>query len=183
MCVWEEEIYKYRLSFIIFLYELFLIWNVTNYFCINSDIQHSFVHINTSFCLCELNLLFFLLLLFCKWFFYWNIISLETLFSLLQVLEGDLDQMHLFSYKIPPDCENIILSDKLIFATVQSFPASNEQYILKIFSRKYSEISSENSKKVISSIFEKKISPSFSEYNFVFLNYVNDCWNCVFIAF
>lgn len=91
------------------------------------------------------------------------------------MLEGDLDQMHLFSYKIPPDCENIILSDKLIFATVQSFPASNEQHILKIFSRKYSEISSENSKKVISSIFEKKISPSFSEYNSAFLNYVNDC--------
>lgn len=67
--------------------------------------------------------------------------------SLLQVLEGDLDQMHLFSYKIPPDCENIILTDKLIFTTIRSSSSSSQQYILKIFSRKYSEISSENSKK------------------------------------
>ncbi|KAG8181594.1 hypothetical protein JTE90_013556 [Oedothorax gibbosus] len=64
---------------------------------------------------------------------------------LLQVLEGDLDQMHLFSYKVPPDCENIILSDKLIFVTSRN-PGSS-QCILKIISRKFAEISSENSKK------------------------------------
>ncbi|GBN92080.1 hypothetical protein AVEN_145645-1, partial [Araneus ventricosus] len=64
---------------------------------------------------------------------------------LLQVLEGDLDRMHLFSYKVPPDCENIILSDKLIFATSKNQPSN--QHVLKIISRKFAEISSENSKK------------------------------------
>ncbi|KFM80415.1 hypothetical protein X975_11124, partial [Stegodyphus mimosarum] len=64
---------------------------------------------------------------------------------LLQVLEGDLDQMHLFSYKVPSDCESIILSEKLIFATVKS--TSDDQHVLKIISRKFSEISSETSKK------------------------------------
>ncbi|GFY45525.1 x-linked retinitis pigmentosa GTPase regulator homolog [Trichonephila inaurata madagascariensis] len=64
---------------------------------------------------------------------------------LLQVLEGDLDRMHLFSYKVPPDCENIILSDKLIFATSKNH--STNQHILKVISRKFAEISSENSKK------------------------------------
>ncbi|GIY76864.1 hypothetical protein CDAR_513182 [Caerostris darwini] len=65
--------------------------------------------------------------------------------SLLQVLEGDLDRMHLFSYKVPPDCETIILSDKLIFATSKQLPSN--QHILKVISRKFAEISSENSKK------------------------------------
>ncbi|KAF8791481.1 Ultraviolet-B receptor UVR8 like protein [Argiope bruennichi] len=64
---------------------------------------------------------------------------------LLQVLEGDLDRMHLFSYKVPPDCENIILSDKLIFAISKNQPSN--QHVLKIISRKFAEISSENSKK------------------------------------
>ncbi|XP_054722034.1 uncharacterized protein LOC129231695 [Uloborus diversus] len=66
---------------------------------------------------------------------------------LLQVLEGDLDQMHLFSYKVPPECENIVLSDKLIFTTMKSHHNSSQQNILKVISRKFSEIPAENSKK------------------------------------
>lgn len=68
--------------------------------------------------------------------------------SLLQVLEGDLDQMHLFSYRVPPNCENIILTDKLIFLT-QNYQATPEKegVILRVLSRKFAEVTSENSKK------------------------------------
>ncbi|XP_015916558.2 uncharacterized protein [Parasteatoda tepidariorum] len=76
-----------------------------------------------------------------------NLVSAYSSSScLLQVLEGDLDQMHLFSYKVPAECESIVLSDKFIFATLRDQTVSNQR-VFKIISRKFSEISSENAKK------------------------------------
>lgn len=77
-----------------------------------------------------------------------NLVSAYSLSSnRLQILDGGLEHMHLFSYQLPINCKHIILTDKLIFIIQLIENGNDKTYKLLLLSRKFAEATSDHSKK------------------------------------